>query len=154
MNALQRLTSLSAIALSIATPCSIAQAGDTHTFHHVTVSSGDWHGQLVITSPGEDAYFTNASGENYGSMWAFDPVTPQAPFTFGFGFIEPGTDFNASYTLTMVKKVFTGPQFVSKACQFNISAKGPANPDIRTETYNGADCHYTITDKGEDYSVG
>ena len=144
----------SAIALAAAVTWSNAQADDVHTFHHITITSGSWSGQLVITSPGENAYFTDATGNKKGSLYSFDHLTAVTPFAFGFGFAEPDTDFDVSYTLTLVEKAAKNSQFVSKACQFNISAKGPANPDIRTESYNDADCHYQVTGKGEDYTVG
>ncbi len=147
--------SLSALAVAACLSVGTAQAGGSHTMHQVTASNGVWQGQLVFTTPGEAGFFTDAQGNKVASPYAFKEDHSQAPFEFGFGFTLPGTDFDVSYTLTLVKKPSGGalPQFVSPACQFNISAKGPANPDIRTESYNGADCSYKVTSKGENYFV-
>ncbi len=40
------------------------------------------------------------------------------------------------------------------ACQFDVSAKAPADPDVRVEQYNGAKCNYTINEGvGENFEV-
>lgn len=128
-----------------------------HTSHHVSATEGSWKAQLVIASPDEKGYFTDQSGNSMGSLYAFDVHADQDPVLFGFGFDFPGTDFDVSYTVTLIKQKQTdahGVMFASPACQFNVSAKGPANPDIRVESYNGAQCHYHITSTGEDFIAG
>ena len=131
--------SITSLFLSCALAVSTAQAG-VHTWHHVSAVDGHWTTQLVIASADEKGYFTDAAGTVMGPLYAFDVQSDQAPALFGFGFDIPGSDFDISYTVTMVKQKASSNsvQFVSPTCQFNVSAKGPANPDVRVETYNGA----------------
>lgn len=143
---------LSAVCL----PVFVLAAGP-HTTHEISAKTGEWAGCLVMASPHEAGYFTDVSGEQkWGSQVDFE-LKETAPFAFGFAFELPGTDFDVSYTVTLVKKSevngLGSPLFASPACQFNVSAKGPANPDVRTESYHGADCRYIITGHGEDFLV-
>ncbi len=140
--------------ISAATLCTLltanAYASNIHTWHKINAANGNWSGRLVITSANENGYFTDAFGNNKGATYDFKVNNP-IPFTFGFGFGFPA-DFNISYTLTLYKTSFIN--FSAATCQFNISAKSPANPDIRVEKYNGAKCNYTITSKGENFQIG
>lgn len=150
-----KLSIISAL-VSLSLLASTASA-DVHTWHHVTATEGHWKTQLVIASADEKGYFTDQAGSKKGQMYAFDVQSGHAPALFGFGFEFPGTDFDVAYTVTMVKQQQSAAHrvlFSSPACQFNVSAKGPANPDVRVESYNGAQCHYTIISSGEDYTVG
>lgn len=127
-----------------------------HTLHTVTAQDGVWKGRLVITSANENAYFTDANGNKIGEIYDFTLSSTKAPFKYGFGFASPA-DFNVSYVLTLYQPDNNGGNtvmFASKACQFNVSAKGPADPDIRVEPYNGAKCDYTVVPGvGENFTV-
>ena len=131
-----------------------------HTLHHINdANHASWQGRLVIASANEPAYFTNKNGVNEGEIYDFTLNNKTAPFVYGFAF-KRGANFNVSYTLTLYQSThhFEGPLshsfFSSKGCQFNISAKGPAQPDIRIEKYNGAICSFKIVPgQGEDFTV-
>lgn len=131
-------------------------ASPIHTMHEITADTGHWVGRLVLSSAGEGGYFTNEAGTDLGPLVDFS-VDVNMPYVFGFGF-KKGTDFNVSYVLTLYKsqsKENVGVGFSSKACQFNVSARSPANPDIHVISYNGATCHRDIVQgKGENFSVG
>ncbi|CAE7754213.1 ANKRD17 [Symbiodinium microadriaticum] len=44
--------------------------------------------------------------------------------------------------------------FTSMACVFVITAKGPAQPDVRAESFNGAICHWQVNPGyGENYQA-
>ena len=124
-----------------------------HTLHTVTAQDGAWQGRLVITS--EDGYFTDANGNDKGQRYDFT-LNAKAPFEYGFGF-GSSADFNISYVLTLYQPANKGGNavmFASKACQFDVSAKSPANPDIRVEPYNAAKCDYTVVPGvGENFTV-
>lgn len=139
------------VIISLSTVASI-YAAPVHTWHHIKSLTGNWAGRLVITSANENAYFTDKDGHKVGQLYNFS-LNAQTPFLFGFGFSNP-TDFNVSYVLTLYQVDSQHTMFSSKACQFDISAKAPAEPDIRVESYNGAKCKYKITTTGEDYKVG
>jgi hypothetical protein len=133
-------------------------AADVHTWHKITADNGTWNGRLVITSSDQDAYFTDNGGINKGQTYDFKLTKTTSPFTYGFGFNLQHADFNVSYVLTLYQPAdqFSqhGLMFSAKACQFNVSAKGPANPDIRVEEYNGAKCLYSIVpNTGENFEV-
>ncbi|MCL9779926.1 hypothetical protein M9194_00580 [Vibrio sp. S4M6] len=142
-----------------------AQSSAPHTWHHISLTdqaSADqsvWLGRLTITSASEPAYFTDKDGKNEGQTYDFKLDNDTNPLVYGFGFNQ-GADFNVSYTVTLYQTSDITNQlgksfFASKTCQFNVSAKGPANPDIRVEEYNGAKCSYNIVPgKGEDFTVG
>ncbi|MCW5588373.1 MAG: hypothetical protein KIT27_01795 [Legionellales bacterium] len=127
-------------------------AEGVHTWHNITADTATWNGRLIITSSNEQAFFTNKSGENEGSIYDFTLNPANPTFTYGFGFTT--ANFNVSYVLTLYQPQSTKSMFVSKACQFDVSAKGPANPDIRVEQYNGANCRYSIVSGvGENFEV-
>lgn len=132
-----------------------ALASDVHTWHQIKTTNGSWNGRLVITSSNEQAYFTDQNGSNKGEIYDFVLTKGISPFVYGFGF--ENADFNVSYVLTLYQ-VAGGKKhavrFSSKACQFDVSAKGPANPDIRVESYNGASCSYAIVHgMGENFKI-
>lgn len=140
--------------------CLFAQAAfanEPHTWHKITASNSSWAGRLVITSANQKAFFTDQDGNNKGSLYDFNALAKQ-PFIYGFGVTD--ADFNVSYALTLYQTdtahdQFINPSFSNKACQFNVSAKGPADPDIRVEEYNGAKCQYTvIPGVGEYFYIG
>lgn len=126
-----------------------------HTTHQVSAATGEWQGRMVVTSANQAGYFTDIAGnQKLGPLVDFR-LEAKRPYQFGFAFDLPGTDFNVSYVVTLVKQpTVMAPLFASPTCQFNVSAKGPANPDVRVESYNGAKCHFTITGHGEDFYVG
>lgn len=107
-----------------------------HTLHDINVAQGAWHGRLTVTSAAQDAFFLKESGEKVGQTYDFDLAGGER-LTYGLGFNLDNTDFNVSYTLTLYEKGFT-----EKACVYVVTAKGPAVPDIRVESYNGAHCDY------------
>ncbi len=127
---------------------SIAMANSPiHSWHNVTSQNGQWHATLKGIN--ELSIFVAADGITPISTFS---VNPQCPAKYGFGF-DPSDDFNVAYTLTLTQDSVA--TFSSKACVFIITANGPANPDIRPISYNGAKCEYTIVQGvGEDYSVG
>jgi len=138
-----------------------ASSNTPHTMHNINVTDeGNWQGRLVITSADEPAYFTDQSGANKGEMYDFTLNKETSPFVYGFGF-DTGADFNVSYTLTLYEStnktaaLLGKSQFTSKSCQFNVSATGPAKPDIKVEKYNGSSCTFNIdSGVGENFLVG
>lgn len=126
----------------------LGQAEGVHTWHDVVSKEGAWSGRLVISSGDQKGYFTDSQAKKVGQLYDFHLGTDN-PFVFGFGFDFDGTDFDVSYTLTLYQT-----SFVSKACVFNVSAKGPAQPDVRIETFNGAKCDYVVVHgRGENFSA-
>jgi hypothetical protein len=128
---------------------SLVSAGGVHTWHDVVSEKGDWQGRLVISSSNQKGFFTDSSGQKKGEIYDFS-LSDSAPFVFGFGFDFDGTDFDVSYTLTLYQT-----SFASKACVFNVSAKGPAQPDVRIEKFNGASCDFEVVHgRGENFKAG
>jgi hypothetical protein len=127
---------------------SIALANNPiHSWHNVTSQNGQWHATLKGIN--ELSNFVAADGITPVSTFS---VNPQSSFKYGFSF-DPKDDFNVAYTLTLTQE--SVESFSSKTCVFIITANGPANPDIRPISYNGAKCEYTVVQGvGEDYSVG
>lgn len=129
-------------------------ANDVHTWHQIKVDNGQWQAKLVITSANEQAYFTDKNSVNEGDSYSFALTSAASPFVYGFGFTN--ADFNVSYVLTAYE--VTGENtamFAAKTCQFDVSAKGPAQPDIRVEKYNGAQCSFNIVSGvGENFEIG
>lgn len=124
------------------------RAEGVHTWHDIVSKEGRWSGRLVISSGFQNAYFTDSQAKKTGQLYDFH-LEEGTPFIFGFGFDFDGTDFDVSYTLTLYEV-----GFVSKACVFNVSAKGPAQPDVRIERFNGAECEYQVVHgRGENFEV-
>ena len=133
-------------------------ADHAHTQQTVFAQNEHWVGHLDITSGNELGFFTNGNEVNLGEHYQFN-LNSNTPFKYGFGFKEPGTDFNIAYTLTLYKTVANSDgnlntTFTAPACVFEITASSPANPDITVMHYNGASCHWTSTGIGENFTVG
>lgn len=131
-----------------------AANSNIHTWQYITAKNGFWQGRLVMASANEKGFFTDANGHGKGQIYDFQ-LNPDKKFKFGFGFDVTQTDFNVSFTLTLYKtsNAFGSPLFTSPACVFNITAKSPANPDIRVEKFHGAICSYVVTGYGENFYV-
>ena len=126
-------------------------ADPAHTLHKVVATKANWKGRLVIATPYENAYFVT-DAQDRGQVYDFH-LSSNQPLNYGFAF-RPGTDFNVSYTVTLVQDAAEA-NFVNKACVFNVSAKGPANPDIRVQAFNGAECNFKVVEGvGENFTVG
>lgn len=117
-----------------------------HTWHTVSTNKGVWDGRLQIIN--ENGSFVSRDGS---PMTTFT-ISPNQPQDFGFLF-TPDADFDIAYTLTLTER--DSKNFSSKACVYVITAAGPANPDIRPSSYNGAKCDWQVVHgKGEDFFVG
>ncbi|MDF1797390.1 MAG: hypothetical protein P1U63_12720 [Coxiellaceae bacterium] len=151
-----KLSFISSVFCAVAlTAVSSVQAMDVHTHHHVRATDGDWSGMLSFTSPHEAGFFTDKDDNKLPTQPVFS-LSSQVPYYFGFGFSIPGTDFDVSYVVTVVKSKHNGlasPHFASPTCQFNVSASSPGHPDVRVSTYNGAKCQYLDNGQGGDFQV-
>jgi len=122
-------------------------AGNTpHTWHTVSSNSGTWDAKLQMINEGGS--FVTRDGSSLSSF------TIGPGYSQDYGFIyDPGSDFNIAYTLTLTEQG-TSPQFTSKACVYVITANGPAQPDIRPSSYQGAECNWLIVPGvGENFTV-
>lgn len=126
-----------------------AMATPVHTWHTIRALDGNWTGKLQMLNEGgafvtrEKAPLTNFT------------ITSDHAQDYGFIF-DAGDDFDVAYTLTLKEtKLAAMPQFVSKTCVYVITAKGPAQPDIRVSSFNGAKCDWNVVPGvGEDFTVG
>jgi len=117
-----------------------------HTWHVITSKGGTFNGSLQVIN--EKATFVKPDGTPLNTFI----LTPEQPVKFGFSF-DPNDDFDVAYTLTLTEQD-SFKHFVSKTCLFVITAKGPAQPDVRYFAYNGATCSSTVVKGvGEDFSV-
>ena len=140
----------------LASSSCLALAAKPHTTHTITSHGGTWHGKLVITSANQPGYFLDNNGQNHGNSWAFDLTSNQPTLHYGFGF-NVGATFDISYSLNLYKGSSYANKlgFSSQACEFVVTAKGPAKPDVQVIPYNGAKCRVTDPDKtGVDFEVG
>lgn len=120
-------------------------ASHVHTWHNVVSENGSWKATLATIN--EKASFVASDGALLNTF----TITPNHSIKFGFSF-DPNDDFDVAYTLTLTQNSITS--FVSKTCVFVVTAKGPANPDIRALSYNGANCSSTVVKGvGEDFKV-
>ncbi|MDF1761663.1 MAG: hypothetical protein P1U40_14110 [Coxiellaceae bacterium] len=151
-----KLSFISSVCCAITlTAASSVQAMNVHTHHYVRANGGSWKGMLSFTSPDEAGYFADKDGNKLPAQPQFT-LSAQQPYYFGFGFAIPGTDFDVSYVLTVVKSKQSGvsaSHFASPSCQFNVSASSPGHPDVRISTYNGAKCQYLDNGQGGDFQV-
>lgn len=132
-------------AIFLSASAAFAGTGDAHTWHNVYSKNGTWKGTLQTIN--EDASFVAEDGSPISSF----TVSEASPQKFGFIYGED-SDFDVAYTLTLTQNQLE--LFTSKTCVFVITAKGPAQPDIRTEPYNGATCQWTLVPGvGEDFYV-
>lgn len=137
---------LSLCALMSASCVAYAKDERVHTWHKVIATAGTWQAKLSMLNQG--GHFVDRGGHHVSEFI----INKDQNAEFGFVF-DQGDDFDVSYTLTIIQK--TSQAFVSKACVYVITAKGPAQPDVRPLSYNGADCQYrVVAGVGEDYIVG
>lgn len=142
---LKKIYALSLLLTVITGTTTIANAHPIHTWHTVSATHGSWQGKLYMIN--ENGHFANREGNQIKDF----TVQKDQSFDYGFSF-EKGADFDIAYTLTLVEK--TSAAFVSKACVYVITAEGPAKPDIRISSFNGAKCDYKIVPgRGEDFIV-
>lgn len=129
---------------------SIAMANNKgpHTWHTVSSSNGTWVARLQMLNEGGSFVMRDGSSADTFT------INPNQSQEYGFTF-DGDDDFDVAYSLTLtLRNTEKLPQFTSKACVFVITAKGPAQPDIKTIQYNGAQCSYTIIPgRGEDFVV-
>ena len=102
-----------------------------HTWHDITAEQGEW--QLSMRYISEQGEFMNRD-----CLPQYDAIVdPNQSHRYGTVVTDDNT-FDIAYTVTLVKQ--TENQFVSPACVFIVSAKGPAIPDVVIQSYNGAKC--------------
>jgi hypothetical protein len=119
-----------------------------HTWHTVSTSDGAWHARLQMINEGGSFVARD------GSALTTFAINPNLSQDFGFIF-DADADFNVAYTLTLVQdEPKNAKSFSSKACVYVITASGPAKPDIRASSFNGAKCESKIVHGvGEDFFV-
>jgi hypothetical protein len=116
-----------------------------HTWHLITTDNGIWDGRLQMIN--EEGFFTDRDGSPLTKF----TISPNKSQEYGFSF-GPEADFDIAYTLTLTQR--DTKNFNSKTCVYVITASGPANPDIRPSSYNGAQCDWKIVPgQGEDFFV-
>jgi len=120
-----------------------------HTWHTVRALDGQWVAKLQMLN--ESGSFVTREDT---ALTAFT-LSPSHSQDYGFKF-APGADFDIAYTLTLTQtNAAMTPQFVSKACVYVVTASGPAKPDIRVSSFNGAKCDWNVVAGiGEDFTVG
>lgn len=119
-----------------------------HTWHTVSAHNGSWYGRLQMINQG--GLFV---GRDNAQLVTFT-ISPNKTQDFGFIF-DQNANFDVAYTLTLTQEKSKNlMMFASKACVFVITASGPAKPDIRVSSFNGAQCAWKIIDGiGEDFFV-
>ena len=128
--------------------CALAEGKTPHTWHTVSTASGTWEAKLQMLNQGGS--FVTREGALINDF----AISPSHSQDYGFIF-DDGDDFDVAYSLTMVEKSSNALLFKSKACVYVITASGPAKPDIRVSSFNGAKCDYkVIHGVGEDFMVG
>ncbi|VVC76515.1 hypothetical protein AQUSIP_18280 [Aquicella siphonis] len=139
----QLTASLTAICL-----CASAWAATApHTWHTVTSDEGVWDARLQMIN--QDGGFEARDGS---ALSAFT-ISPGKPQEYGFSFAK-NADFDVAYTLTLTQRSSDRMHFSSKACVYVVTASGPARPDIRASSFNGAICEWkTVPGVGEDFIV-
>jgi len=125
------ILSLSACIGMINIALASSQCDNVHVWDTVFSKNGTW--TVTIQPLNEKSSFVKPDCSPISSFM-IDSSTSQQ---YGFSF-PSGDDFDVAYTLTLVQQNTT--QFSSKACVFIVTAKSPANPDIRTENFNDATC--------------
>jgi hypothetical protein len=120
----------------------------THTWHTVSSANGTWQAKLQMLNEGGN--FVTRGG---AAITTFN-ISPGNPQDYGF-VLDAGDDFDVAYTLTLTQNdQKNARQFVSKACVYVITARGPAQPDIRVSHFNGAECNWSLVKGvGENFSV-
>lgn len=120
-----------------------------HTWHTVRALKGTWVAKLQMLNEGGSFVARDNTRLNTFT------VSPEHEQDYGFQF-DTGDDFDVAYTLTLTEKSPAAmPQFTSKVCVYVVTAKGPAQPDIRIETFNGAKCDWNVVRGiGEDFLIG
>ena len=132
---------------ALASPCALAGNPTPHTWHTVTAASGTWDAKLQMLNQGGS--FVTHDGLVVNGF----SISPTHTQDYGFIF-NNGDDFDVAYTLTMIEKSAHALRFQSKTCVYVITASGPAKPDIRVSSFNGAKCDYNVVHgRGEDFTV-
>lgn len=127
-----------------------ANTNPVHTWHTIQSGNGVWDAKLqMLTGNGS---FVSHDGK---PMNNFSVSTAQSQ---EYGFVLGAySDFNVAYTLTLISREpmdLKNVNFKSKACVFVLTATGPAKPDIRANSFNGAVCNWEIDPgRGENFYV-
>lgn len=138
---------IACLAACLSTSTVLAESPTPHTWHTVATAAGQWVGKLQMLNQG--GHFITHDG---GKVNKFE-ISPEQALDYGFIY-DRGDDFDVAYTLTLVEKS-ERPAFQSKACVYVITAAGPANPDVRVSSFNGARCDYKVVKgRGENFIVG
>lgn len=117
-----------------------------HTWHQVSSQNGTWQATLKMIN--ENGSFVSRDGLPLTTF----TVSPNQAKEYGF-VLNKGDDFDVAYTLTLTQNDSKN-SFSSKACVFVITAAGPAQPDIRSESFHGAACGWRVVPGvGEDFTV-
>ena len=126
-----------------------AQAA-VHTWHNVKSVDGNWIGRLAIITAQQGGYFADEQSQSLGTSYDFTLLN-DTPVIYGFGFDYETTDFNVAYTVSLYQK----DSYVAKACVYTVTASGPGIPDIRINSFNGADCKTSrASHRGTDFIGG
>lgn len=104
-----------------------------HTWHNIFAKDGEWKVTLKVIN--QNGFFV----DSHCNPVETDFARINEPLTYGFGFSNDA-NFDIAYTITAIKQSQRG--FQSPACVFVVSAKGPAQPDVSTLSYNGAFCEW------------
>lgn len=139
-----KTTSLLLLATLSAT-CYAANA--PHTWQTVISENGTWHARLQMINEGGN--FVARDGSPLNEF----VINTNYPKDFGFSY-DIGDDFDVAYTLTLTQEAATKSQrFTSKACVYIVTASSPGKPDIRTSSFNGAQCNSSMTKGVESFIV-
>lgn len=132
---------------TLVTTCALADNKTPHTWHTVRAENGTWDAKLQMLNQGGS--FVTRDGVSLNNF----TINPAKTLDYGFIFYD-GADFDVAYTLTMIERNSDNLRFQSKTCVYLITASGPAKPDIRVSSFNGAKCDYRVVHgKGEDFMV-
>lgn len=127
-----------------------AHMNDVHTWHTVQAGSDVWDAKLQMLNG--NGSFVSHDGKPMNNF----SVSTQQSQEFGF-VIGASPDFNVAYTLTLISREpfnLKNVRFKSKSCVFILTASGPAIPDIRANSFNGAVCNWEIDPgRGENFYV-
>jgi|GEM_PF-1779430 hypothetical protein len=146
------LFSMIVSAVTLTLPLQVS-ARQVHTWHNINAENGEWVAKLQMLN--EKGIFVLPDGTSVSEF----KVSTGSPKRYGFEF-DPNDDFDVAYTLTLVQQnenagnQSNSTMFKSKACVYVITADGPAKPDIRVSSFNGAACDWkTVPGVGEDFFV-
>lgn len=72
-----------------------------------------------------------------------------SPYKLGWQYSNDD-DFNVAYTIAARTRMGIH-HFSAKSCVFLVTAKGPGNPQVSVNNYNGAQCYYVDNGVGGEF---